>query len=1315
VTQLENVADVYALSPTQQGMLFHTISAKDPGVYLVQMAVTLEGDIDTKRLFDTLQTVCSRHDALKSFYVWDGVDEPLQIVRKAVEFPVVELDWRAESLESQRLKLLQLVEKNKNDGIDITAAPLLNFWLCRCDENRYQLLFFFHHLILDGWSTQVLLTEILRQYDFQEDLDGPTFQFRNYVKWITERDVEGERDFWRSELADFSEANHLGSPQPFSRSAAMDHGQVNHFLTAAQTQGLVDLARRSQVTVSTVVRALWSLTVNRYSGGDSDIVFGTTVAGRPPELVGIESGIGSFINTIPFRTAIDSDKSLLLWLQEIQRNHGKTSQWEASSLFDIKKNANLESGSDFFDSILVFENYPQRQVDEASISIIETEHFEQSSYPLALLVVPGETMEFIFVFDKNRFPAVLIDRMKEQIDWLASQMVLGNQQKVGALCNLPESHRAIRNTDTDERCQPHFVDDFFSQNAAQRPDDIAVVFKGNEWTYGELDRKSNQIANFLVQSGVGPNVVVGICIDRCVEMLISIFGVLKAGGAYVPIDTSYPEEHIRFVVQDADAAVVLTTKEFSKALPEGLAKPVYIEQVLDSGDGKAKPEIDDLRTHDDLAYLIYTSGSTGLPKGVQITHANLAYSTWARSQHYTHSPRAFLLLSSFAFDSSVAGIFWTLSTGGTLVLPKPDQEKDVHALVSLIQNHAVSHLLCLPTLYQLILEASTGNQLSSLSTAIVAGESLPGRVVETHFAALPKAELHNEYGPTEATVWATAHQVNQEDAQTVVPIGKPIAGATISILDSQQRPVGWGAMGEICIAGPGVARGYLNQPKLTLKKFCESDDSHQETTRRMYRTGDMGYRLDDGSIVFSGRVDRQIKIRGHRIELGAVEAAMGRLDGVHEVYAAGWAPENQTAVKTLVAYAIAEGVSSSDLLRQLKQKLPAHMIPRRVYLVDHFSRLANGKVDLSLLPSPKSQELHETTIAPENETQTKLLEIWREVLGVSEICCANSRFFEIGGDSLSSIQLISKINSAFNKRLSPIHLIEAPTIRLLADLLHDSTAVVKSKILIRFNDLSKGTPLICVNSAALNAIHCRFLANRFSDRPVIALQSRGLDGEEEPLGSISDIAKDYLNEILETQEAPFQSGSFSCDLVGYCMGAPVALEMAKILEDRGCPARSLNIVDSGLKWPRPKSALARSRERHKHIFAWLPRYIWVRIAQYWFRLKQLAWRWKMKYSSNPEKLDHFWRWKAMQTIVAGHYTHESSEVQAPVLLVRSTESVADPNRSGHLDLERYAGGHFTVAVVDGDHDSALLEPMVEHVATAIREHVEKADAQDAAI
>jgi len=698
-SELDNIANLYALSPTQQGMLYHTVSAKESGVYLVQMAVTLDGLDDPDRLAATLQQVCSRHEALRSFYVWEEVEQPLQIVRKEIEFPLKRLDWRNDDSAQRRRNLLALVKSNQAAGIDPSDAPLLRFFLCRCDDQKYVLLFFFHHLVLDGWSTQTLLTEIMAHYK-SPLTEPPAFQFGKYIEHLSERDVDSERDFWKSELANFSKANHLGPPDLVSQSYT-DQAQTSRFLSVKQTEGLRELAKANRVTLSTMVRALWSLTVSRFSGGDTDIVFGVTTAGRPPELTGIEKGIGSFINTIPFRTEIDANKRLGEWLQNIQKNHGRASQWETSSLAEIQRNAGVTGGQDLFQSILVFENYPQRDSSSQALSIVGTEHFEQSSYPLALLVVPNEQLEFIFVHDRNRFPDTFIERIAEQLQWLAERFVADPNQRLGLLSSVPPNQLAVANElASADVPTPCLIDQLFSEHAAYHPDDIAVAFKGQSLTYGELEVRSNQIANRLIDSGVGPDVLVGICLERSIEMLAGILGVLKAGGAYVPIDPSYPQAHIQHVVEDAGAQLVLTTQVYKNVLPE-TAPVIIFDDISNSHDSQRTPRPNQQRDVKNLAYLIYTSGSTGLPKGVKISHENLFFSNLARNEHYRNSPDAFLLLSSFSFDSSVVGIFWTLCNGGRLVLPEPDQEKDVRVLRKLIQQHEVSHLLCLPRLYEL--------------------------------------------------------------------------------------------------------------------------------------------------------------------------------------------------------------------------------------------------------------------------------------------------------------------------------------------------------------------------------------------------------------------------------------------------------------------------------------------------------------------------------------------------------------------------------------------------------------------------------------
>ena len=1289
--QLENVADVYALSPTQQGMLFHAISADQPGVYLVQMAVTIDGLSDPDRLIASLQSVCSRHDALKSFYVWDGVDEPLQIVRKEVKFPVARLDWRNDDAHRQRQQLLQLVDQNTKKGIDPGAAPLLRFSLCRCDENRYVLLFFFHHLILDGWSTQTLLTEILQHYEHGLN-DVPKFQFRSYIEHLTQRDVDAECEFWKSELAGFTDANRIGFANADTQHSTTDHTQVSCFLTAQQTTGLRKLARASQVSLSSVVRAIWSLTVSRFSGGDSDIVFGVTTAGRPPELLGIESGIGSFINTIPFRTKINASQSIGDWLQNIQSNHGRASQWETSSLLQIQKNAEIASGADLFQSILVFENYPQRDTDEMSLSIAGTEHFEQSSYPLAILVVPNEEMEFIFVHDRNRFSSNLIEQIGKQIQWLADQMMLGCDETVESLCSVPVAQRAIAAESVSNQPATDFIDALFSSHSASNPNDIAIAFKEQEITYGELDHKSNQIANKLIASAIEPNMVVGICVDRSIEMLAGILGVLKAGGAYVPIDPAYPTAHIEHIVNDAQASLVLTTSVFANVLSDDVSM-VYFEEIFQSDIRKESPKPTKARSAKDLAYLIYTSGSTGLPKGVKISHENLSYSTWARTEYYDQAPEVFLLLSSFSFDSSVVGIFWTLSTGGQLVLPEPDQEKDVQTLVSLIHKHKVSHLLCLPVLYELILEATENRDLlSSLTTAIVAGEHLSKKVVKQHFTAVPNVELHNEYGPTEATVWSTAHKLQTKDLSSSIPIGMPIAGTTVWLLDNNSRPVGWGAVGEICVEGPGLSNGYLNRPDLDSAKFVEIELANGEK-KRVYRTGDLGYRRDDGNLVFAGRIDRQIKLRGYRIELGAIEEILSASTEISEARVTGWSHQTGNTPSKLIAFYTGQSTDPTILKQRVSNRLPHYMVPEKFVHVGSFPRLGNGKIDEAALPKETFNSPRADLATPKNETESRMLKVWQTVFGFDNIG-VDENFFSIGGDSISSIRLISEARKAGFTLESPSVLIENPTISGLAKT-GSSTKRADAKTVIRFNDCEQGMPIVCIHSGGKQAMYFRSLAKYFPDRPFIALQSKGLDGSPRAQ-SVEEVATDNIREIQNL------FGDRPVHLVGYCKGSRVSLEMVHQLEMAGKKIGAWTVLDDGPDVPTVNVlSLAYHIRKQGSLAKALPGYAFYCIrnpVMSIFRWFYMGWLLVTGEENRRILYQSLVEFQARNINEA----YKPKVVHEPLLFIGSTER---ERAELHSAWRQYVASpaNIDTHTVSGVHDAMVVEPTVSQVAEIVSE------------
>jgi amino acid adenylation domain-containing protein len=526
----------------------------------------------------------------------------------------------------------------------------------------------------------------------------------------------------------------------------------------------------------------------------------------------------------------------------------------------------------------------------------------------------------------------------------------------------------------------------------EKPDSLALVFEQQEITYRQLDRRANRIAHRLCAMGVGAEVCVGLYVDRCIDMIVGILGILKAGGAYVPLDTAYPIEHIRFILEDANLSVVLTQQALLDSVPEISARAIAIETFFAPSEEPQDVSPPCNTQSENLAYVIYTSGSTGKPKGVMVTHLNLVHSTTARINFYRGDVGRFLLLSSFAFDSSVAGIFWSLCTGGALVLPAGGLEQDTDRLALLIADRRVTHLLCLPVLYKLILEYARRDQLTSLKVVMVAGEACPSTVVKQHLTLLPQTSLYNEYGPTEATVWSTVHRVAPDDQAGPVPIGRPIANTQAYLLDQHQHLVPVGVCGEIYLSGMGLARGYLNRPELTAQRFV-SLPSEPETSRRMYRTGDLACYRNDGRLLFLGRADSQVKIRGYRVELGGIEET---LVGYPDVGEAGVVLQEFPAGaqrKRLIAYIVCDPAAGhaapadtleSRLQDYLSRRLPDYMLPERLVILESLPKLPNGKTDYNSLPEPEAIGLHgeKSYREPRTDAETILAGIWAELLGL---------------------------------------------------------------------------------------------------------------------------------------------------------------------------------------------------------------------------------------------------------------------------------------------------------------------------------------------
>ncbi|MEM9266723.1 MAG: amino acid adenylation domain-containing protein, partial [Cyanobacteria bacterium P01_F01_bin.13] len=646
---------------------------------------------------------------------------------------------------------------------------------------------------------------------------------------------------------------------------------------------LQTLARHHRLTLNTLLQGAWALLLNHYSG-QREVTYGSVVSGRPIDLKGVETMVGLFINTLPVRVSIDPDQPLIHWLQSRQQQLFDLRQYEATPLADIQRWSDISAGNPLFESIVVFENYPTTGVPDLGFKIHDIRYLEQSNYPLALLVVPGETLELLLLYNSGRFEEGAITRLHDHLELLLTAFVQQPQTHLGNLPRLTaqEQHQ-LTHWKTTDYPQDLTIHQLIETQVERTPEALAVVFERETLTYCELNQRADQLAHWLRAKGVSPNQRVALCLRPSLARIVGILAVLKAGGAYVPLDPTYPAERIEYCLEDTQPKFLIT--QHAVVLSKTSVPCVYLD---DSGQaqGLGQAQSQPLQSPSvspspaspiDLAYIIYTSGSTGNPKGVMVTHRNLVHSTTARTHVYPEPVGRFLLLSSVAFDSSVAGIFWTLCQGGTLVLPPERIEQDLQQLATLIDEQQITHTLCVPTLYSLLLGSASPQQLAKLRTVIVAGEACPRTLVQQHYAKLPATDLYNEYGPTETTVWCTTYRIPANLGPGPVAIGQAIPNTGIYLLDEHREPVPMGAVGEIYVGGDGVTQGYWNQPEKTAVAFVDPDNGPFSIPHSpfpippLYKTGDLARYRFDGTLEWLGRCDRQVKIRGYRIEPGEIE------------------------------------------------------------------------------------------------------------------------------------------------------------------------------------------------------------------------------------------------------------------------------------------------------------------------------------------------------------------------------------------------------------------------------------------------------------
>lgn len=1026
-----NIEAIYPLTPTQEGMLFHTLYGSDAPLYVQQFTCRLDGPLDVDRFRQAWDRVIERHAVMRSLIAWEGREQPLQIVRRTVAPEWRVEDWRAEEELDERLD--EFLVEDRHRGFSLDVAPLMRFALFATDADRHRFVWTHHHIALDGWSMGIVLDEVFLVYEalvggVEPDLAEPP-AYRDYVRWLRALPEGTGEDYWRRRLDGVQGTTGLRiESMPPASPWASDQEVATVRLDEDASRRLGELGRRHELTLNTLVQGAWALVLSRYDGSD-DVVFGATHAGRPPELPGALDMVGLFIATLPVRVRLDRSISLGDWLAGLQAEQAETSDHQSTPLSEIQKWAGVTPGTPLFETLLVFENVPHPATGAGTIVTSDVRYLQRSNYPLAILVMPGTQLELHLLFDAERFDRRIIDRLGAQILHTLDSMESCWNDPVDQVPLFPPAEEAQIFAAWNDTAAPFpatTVDELILEAAAAAPSRPAVAGDQASVTYHELAERSEVLVRALSAHGVGPGSRVGICCERSPAMIVALLGVLRAGAAYVPLDPDLPPARLQLLADEVKPDVVMVGAGLDLTLSGQM-----IRLAADGSPTEDEPTVgapERRHTADDLAYVLHTSGSTGTPKGVAVRHRNLVASTHARRLAYGDDPPVFLLLSPFIFDSSVAGIFSSLTGGGTLVLPGPRMEQDVLHLAELIERHRVTQTLCLPSVYGLLLELADPDSLRSLELVMVAGEACPPSLVQRHHEVLPGTTLVNEYGPTECTVWCTVAWLDPSTARGHrVPIGRPIANTVAYVLDDRGRPCPVGVPGELYVGGAGLAAGYLDRPDLTEERFVTVTPRPGEPVA-VYRTGDLARWLPDGTLDLLGRLDQQVKIRGQRIEIEEVEAILRTHPSVDEAVVR---VVDNHGTPTLVALVEADSVPE-DLREFAAERLPHAMVPSDVQHLPRLPRGRTGKVDRTALPEPelRSPTTRVASRPPQGAAEEQLAAIWRDVLGVEHVGAADD-FFELGGDSILSIRVIARARSA-GLMITPRQFFDEPTVAALA-------------------------------------------------------------------------------------------------------------------------------------------------------------------------------------------------------------------------------------------------------------------------------------------
>jgi len=1054
------------LSFAQQRLWFLQQLDPESHLYNIHLPIKIEGDLRVAALEQSINEIVRRHEALRTTFRQVG-KEPMQWVRPPLHVELVPIEISGDG------EVAEWIKKESQFIFNLSSGPLFRASLLRLSMNEYILLLTMHHIVSDGWSMGILLRELCALYaaDNKEPAALPDLpiQYADFAVWqqleLRESSLADHLDYWKEQLAGIPAVLELPTDRPHPANRNFRGAGISFLVSSELTDKLRELSQREGATLFMTLLAAFNVLLYRYTHQE-DIAVGTPIAHR--NHAETEQLIGFFVNMLVMRAQFSCELTFRELLRKVKETSLSAYAHQDVPFEKLVEELHPErslSHSPLFQVMFDLQNAPMHTMHLENMRLTPLP-FEPGTSKFDLTLTLNETangLDGALEYSTDLFDETTARQMVQSFKTILHGITLNPDAEIQSLPVLTEAEKRKLLIEWNKTSQPYAADvlihQLFERQAEGTPDGPALACGNAALTYRELNSRANQLARYFKKCGVGQEALVGILMQRSLETVVAILATLKAGGAYLPLDPSYPAELLTFMINDARPTVVVTKSTLSHSLPQSMPKIVCVDRAAGEIGKESAENLSVEVLPANAAYAIYTSGSSGRPKGVIVSHQNLLHSISARLLYYQEPVRAFLLLSSFSFDSSIAGLFWTLCQGGKLVIPDEADHQDPAYLLNLCEHHCVSHLLCLPGFYRLLLEQAN-SRLASLKTAIVAGEKCPLDVVHRHHAALAGVPLLNEYGPTEATVWSSVYECRPGTSRHNLPIGRPIANTRIYLLDSRLQPVPPGVAGELYIGGGGVTRGYLNHPELTAERFIP-DPFSGECGARLYRTGDLARYLASADMEFLGRSDFQVKLRGYRIELTEVESALAEHSSVQQ--AAVLMREDAQKNVQLIAYIVPRhgmDVAANELREYLKNKLPEYMLPAGFATLDSLPLSPAGKLDRKALElyGPVKPHASSEYRAPETALEKVLAGIFSEVLGVSRVGTFDN-FFELGGHSLRGTQVVSRVWEIFQIELPLRRVFEEPTVSGLAQsMLRDSAEQTRiqrtAELLMQFSSLS---------------------------------------------------------------------------------------------------------------------------------------------------------------------------------------------------------------------------------------------------------------------